>query len=183
MIPKFKYGGRLSHVAAAMLNQMQLSPNHPLNRWSTLSELEKLSWMDATLHVVKAQFPNTTFTDKLIRDQVRQANAHFLDNPLPEHNALETSSKEHNPTAKNNMSDRAVEFVTLVDGTNVKTLSKDQTIRAIKANLAVIKENTELNAQISSNTLAADIADRVAANEALKAHLESFSAPVAPPAA
>ncbi len=71
---------------------------------------------------------------------------------------------------------KSVEFVTLVDGTDVKSLTKDQTIRAIKSNLASIKENTELNTQIDSTTLTQDIAEREAANVALKAHLESFAA-------
>ncbi len=72
---------------------------------------------------------------------------------------------------------KAVAFVTLVDGTDVKSLTKDQTIRAIKANLASIKENSELNRDIESTTLSQDIEEREAANEALKAHLESFAAP------
>lgn len=77
----------------------------------------------------------------------------------------------------------AVETRTYVDGTDIKTLTKDQTIRAIKSNLASIKENEELAAATGSTTIAQDVADRKAANVALLAHLDGVAAPAAAPVA
>jgi hypothetical protein len=180
---QFKEGLQLSPVAAAVLNVLKDEHTNPLSRWKSLLPGQKSAWIASTYAIVIKRYPDTVFRQTLTNKLQGQIDNFFLANPLPEHNAPENRSQEHNPTAKHNMSDRAVEFVTLVDGTNVKSLSKDQTIRAIKANLKSIEENRELNAVITSTTLSQDIAEREHAHEALKTHLESFASAAAPAAA
>lgn len=78
-------------------------------------------------------------------------------------------------------SDQPVANPTLVFGTDVSTMSADETIRAIKANNAQIKTFEETG--ISSAYITERVNGIKAANEVLVKHLDSFvSAPAAQPA-
>lgn len=129
-------------------------------------------WMALKAH------PNTGFEDEKHPNFIR-AQALYKQVSAKSGQPEEASQQQTTTTVK--YSDQPVANPTLVFGTDVSTMSADETIRAIKANNAQIKTFEETG--ISSAYITERVNGIKAANQVLVKHLDSFvSAPAAQPA-